>query len=76
MTTSALVGLFLCGAALSLFSAMAGAFLALWAMHVGRAGAYPLPRFPVVRLFGKRPSGEPEENGQAERQRHRAPMGP
>lgn len=62
MTPWLIVGLFLCGAVLSLVSVAAGAYLAANLMHAGRTGAKPSLGLPKVSVFRRRPPDDDDDD--------------
>jgi hypothetical protein len=61
MTYGVTLGLFLCAAVLSLVSAAAGGFFALWASHAGRTGCYPIPSVPKIGLLRRKRTDDDDE---------------
>lgn len=63
--------LFLCAAAWTIAAVAIGGFCFLWAAHVGRTGAHPLPKAPAISFLRRKPAddddGPGDNNGRAKR---------
>lgn len=62
ITPTSLTLLFLCAAAWTVLAAACGGFFALWAAHVGKTGAHPLPKMPAITLFRRPKPAEDDDD--------------